>query len=121
MIKLAQKTLAQTNLPSVVPDRGTNLPTNVPVDKLNNPLGDVDTIYEFLLVILNLVVQIGTPVIVLAVIYSGFLFVRAQGNPSKLDEAKQALLYTAIGAAIVLGAYTITTVIERTVTGLGAG
>jgi hypothetical protein len=54
----------------------------------------------------------------LAIIYSGFLFVFARGNSEKLGKAKDALLYTLIGAAILLGSWAIAEMIQATVTGL---
>jgi len=58
--------------------------------------------------------------VALAVIYSGFLFVFARGNSEKLGKAKDALLYTLIGAAILLGSWAIAEMIQATVTGLGS-
>jgi len=53
--------------------------------------------------------------VAIAIIYSGFLFVTAQGNSEKLTKAKKALLYTIIGAALLLGSYVIATAIGKTV------
>jgi len=51
----------------------------------------------------------------LAIIYTGFLFVEAQGSPEKITKAKKALTYTIIGAAILLGAFVIADAIGKTV------
>jgi hypothetical protein len=85
--------------------------------KICNPI-EQDTITEFLEVLVTGVVRIGLPVIVLAIIYSGFLFVKARGNPEELTKAKDALLYTMIGAGVLLGAWALATLIEQTVTAL---
>lgn len=71
--------------------------------QLQNPLSS-STIQDFMIKILDAVVLILTPVVVIMLLWAGFLFVTAQGNPEKLKKAKNALLYTLIGAAIVLGA-----------------
>jgi hypothetical protein len=63
-------------------------------------------------------IKIGTPIIVLAIIYCGFLFVSARGNPEELTKAKSALLYTLIGAGILFGAWGIAEMISSTVTAL---
>ncbi len=79
------------------------------------------TIQELLLAIINIIIYIMSPVIVLMVIYTGFLFVKAQGNAAKLTEARKALLGVLVGAAIVLGAFGIAEAIKSTmqsVTGL---
>lgn len=82
--------------------------------RLTNPLS-VGTLEEFLLKVLDVIVQIGWPLVVLAVIWTGFLFVKAQGKPAELDTAKQAFIWTIVGALIVLGAFAIATFVEGTV------
>jgi hypothetical protein len=87
--------------------------------RLKNPLGTTTSIPALIQKILINVLHLGIPVVALAIIYCGFLFVAARGNPEKLKKAKEALLYTLIGAAILLGAWTIATLISTTVTSLG--
>jgi len=84
---------------------------------IKNPISS-DTLIELIKKILEGAIKIGMPVIVLAIIYSGFLFVSAQGNSEKLGEAKRALLYTLIGAAILLGSWGIAQLITDTVKAL---
>jgi len=88
--------------------------TGDPVPGIPNPIKS-DTIEELLAAVLDIIVRIGTPIIVLAFIYSGFKFVEARGNPAKLEIAKKALTYTAIGAAVLLGASALGTLIGSTV------
>ncbi|PIR68970.1 hypothetical protein COX93_03400 [Candidatus Nomurabacteria bacterium CG_4_10_14_0_2_um_filter_30_12] len=85
---------------------------------IENPLGSTNTLIGLVKKILEGAVKIGMPVIVLAIIYSGFLFVAAQGNSEKLNEAKRSLIYTLIGAAILLGSWTIAQLIADTVKAL---
>ena len=88
---------------------------------LNNPLGDkIDSIPKFIQILLTGVLKVGIPVVALAVIYCGFLFVEARGNSEKLTKAKDALLYTLIGAAILLGSWAIAEMIRATITSIGA-
>ncbi len=87
-----------------------------PLDPLN--VGKNATILEFIRSLLTGVLTIGIPIVALAVIYCGFLFVSARGNSEKLNEAKSALLYTVIGAAILLGSYAIAQMISATVLAL---
>lgn len=88
---------------------GTNITTSI-----DNPT-NVDTISEFIKAIVDAVLIIGIPIVVLAIIYTGFLFVKAQGNSEELTKAKKALLYTLIGAALLLGAFVIANAIQATV------
>jgi hypothetical protein len=92
-----------------------------PTTKIGNPLGQngPDNLPDFIARVLQTVVKIGATVVVFFVIYSGFLFVTAQGNEEKLKKAKQAFLYTMIGAAILLGAQLIALVISGTINNLG--
>lgn len=64
--------------------------------------------------LINAVQIIVAPLIVIFVIYAGFLFVTARGNDRKLETAKKTLLYVLIGAAIILGAEVLSTLIENT-------
>ncbi len=88
-----------------------------PSPAIKNPLKS-ETILDLLTALLNVIVQVGIPLIALAIVYSGFLFVKAQGNESELSEAKKTLYWTVIGAAIVLGALVISNVIQATVVSL---
>jgi hypothetical protein len=82
-----------------------------------NPI-HAETINGLIKTILIGVIKIGIPVITLAVVYCGFLFVSAQGNSEKLSEAKRALVYTLIGAAILLGSWAIAQLVSDTVLAL---
>jgi hypothetical protein len=83
--------------------------------RLVNPLGGVDSIEGFLEKLFNIILRIAIPIIALAIIYSGFLFVAAQGNDEKLKNAKKTLLYTLIGATIILAAWVIASALKSTV------
>ena len=85
--------------------------------KICNPI-DADSLSGLLKTILEGALKIGMPLIALAVIYSGFLFVSARGNPEKLTKAKDALLWTLVGAAILLGSWAIAELISETVLSL---
>lgn len=81
---------------------------------LTNPI-PYNSLTEFIKVLLTGALKIGIPIVALAIIYCGFLFVSARGNSEKLSKAKDALLYTLIGAAILLGSWAIAQMISDTV------
>jgi len=85
--------------------------------EIENPLGDsgADDLPTFIEKAIDIVLTIGIPIVVLAIIYSGFLFIQAQGNPEKLKTAKKTLLFTIIGATLLLGSYVIANAIGNTV------
>ena len=57
--------------------------------------------------IASLIARIGMVLVVIFIIYSGFLFVSARGSDEQLKKAKQTFMWTIIGAAIIIGAYAI--------------
>ena len=81
---------------------------------LNNPIQTTD-IYQFLQTLLRLVAQIGFPVIVLFLVYVGFLFVAAQGKPDAIKEAREYFFWAVVGGLLILGAYALSKAIEGTV------
>jgi hypothetical protein len=86
--------------------------------RIVNPIPSITSIPGLIQTILTGVLKIGIPIVALAIIYCGFLFVAARGNEKKLTEAKDALLYTIIGAAILLGSWAIAQMISSTVLSL---
>lgn len=101
-------------------------------DKLKNPLcattGDsticsepIESVTDFIERILNIVVMIGMPIVVLALIWAGFLYVKAQGNSEKIKEAHTTLLWTVVGAGLLMGSWAIANALRQTVVDIGTG
>jgi hypothetical protein len=82
--------------------------------KLQNPIKYND-FGEFAKAVTKTAVEILLPFLVLAFIWSGFLFVRAQGNVEDLKQAKNVLWYSIIGAFILLGSWGFAQIIGKTV------
>ena len=106
-------------LPSMVLAQNTGLPAsgNCADGHICNPIG-IDSLPNLIKTILEAVIKIGIPVSALAIVYCGFLFVSARGNSEKLKTAKNALTYTLIGTAILLGSWAIAKLISSTVLSL---
>jgi hypothetical protein len=85
-----------------------------------NPLGETSTIPALIAKVLDFVVQLGTMVAIFFVIYAGFLFVTARGKPDEITKAKTTLLWTLIGALVLIGAQVLSEVICNTAVELGA-
>lgn len=85
------------------------------IPTLQNPLHNINSFDDLLSAILAGVVRIGAVLLVLMLVYVGFLFVVAQGNPEKVSQARSALIWTVIGGLILLGAEAIHQVIQSTV------
>lgn len=90
---------------------------------ITNPLGTTgpQNIPDFIERLIKIVLTVGVPVLVLAFIYAGFLYVKAQGNSGELEVAHRTLLYTVIGGALLLGAYVIAQAIGSTVADISSG
>lgn len=81
---------------------------------LSNPLGD-QTLMGFLQDLLDVIMIFAVPLIVFMIIYAGFKYVMAQGNPGKVSDANKAIMYAIIGGLLILGAWVILEVIQGTV------
>lgn len=78
-----------------------------------NPI-KASSISELVTLIVNTIIMILMPIMVLAIIYSGFMFLVARGNEEKLKKAKINLIWVIAGTAILLGARIITAILENT-------
>ena len=67
------------------------------------------------LILTGVVMPIGGVVATLAIVYSGFLFVTAQGNPEKLTQARSAFFWAVVGGLILLGSWAIAAGIRATI------
>jgi hypothetical protein len=91
-----------------------------PIKLLGSGGGPIKTIPEFLLAIVDLVFLFGMPIIVMFIVYAGFLFVTAGDNESQISKAKTTITWTLIGAAVLIGAKVIAMAIQTTVLTLGS-
>jgi len=87
---------------------------------LGNPLNSqFGSIPEVLLAVLNVLLIIALPIIVLYIIYAGFMYVAARGNPEQLKEANRALTFSIIGGVIVAGSFAILQIVSNLVEAFG--
>ncbi len=86
-----------------------------------NPItyASINNIPDLLFALVDLIYLIAIPIIVMCIIYGGFLFVTAGDNESKIAKARTVVLWTIIGAAVLLGAKAISFAIQSTITSLG--
>lgn len=86
---------------------------------LQNPLSSqFSTIPGFISGALKVLVQVSLPIITIFIVYAGFKFVTARGNPGKLSEARTNFMYVILGALLILGAWILATLIGGTVSQL---
>ena len=104
---------------AVVPNTPSNVvPNTAPVKiniKIENPFKH-ETIPGLINTIINdILIPIGSVIAVLMVMWAGFKYVTARGDTTQIKEARDALLYAVIGAAILLGARILSDAIGRTI------
>ena len=85
---------------------------------LINPLGAGADIFTLLNSIMDLVIKIGGIIVILMLVYVGYLFVIAQGKEGEITKAREALFWTIVGALILLGSKAISIGIVATVNAL---
>lgn len=117
LVAMAQTTLGTNTDPTTV---GTNSDPTTPgtnaVFVLSNPLGgQTTTLCQLIRKVLDVTIQLATPIIVVFLVIAGFRFVAARGNSQALEKAKANLLWTIVGIAIFLGAYTLALVLSGTI------
>jgi len=88
--------------------------------KLPNFLGITD-IKDLFLRIVDFLTLLAMPFAVLMLIWSGFLFVTAQGNDTKLVTARKNLIWTIAGIAVIVSANIIVNYIMEAMGVSGAG
>ena len=103
-----------TSATGVVSPGGTSA---TPGSGLTNPL-NVGTLDALINEILGYAIILGGIFLSLMLVYVGFQFVMAQGNPEKVSAARSMLIWTVIGGMLLLGAQALSIVITSTVKAL---
>ena len=85
---------------------------------LDNPFSTFDTFPDFISILIDIFAFIATPVVVIYMIYAGYLIVSAGGDEEKLGEGKRAFIWGFVGATIILGATILRDVVATTMEGL---
>ena len=115
---------AQNTIPSggtggnTIPSRqGNTIPSNTSSSNsttfIQNPLKAKD-INELIVILVDVAVKLGMIVAFLGLIWVGFKFVIAQGDPTKIGQARTHFFYLIIGIAILIGAKVIIEIIKGT-------
>lgn len=87
--------------------------------KLCNPLR-FNSLESLIVGILNVLLVIAVPIIIFFIIFAGFSYVTAQGNPEKIKQASRSLTYAIIGGVLILGAVAISEILQSVVESFGA-
>lgn len=108
------QTTGNTYVPSAPPPPDDpNAPSVIDLD-IQNPLaGTIGTIPEFFHKVIDFVIKIAIPLIAMAIVVSGFLFVTARGEPAQIEKAKSFLFFAVIGGLILLASWLVAEAIKE--------
>jgi hypothetical protein len=91
------------------------LPSFALAQKLPNFVpGAGSTLQDFVNLLIDIVQWVALPALALAIIYAGFVLVSAGGNDEQITKGKRWILWTLVGAAIILGAHVIANIVFGT-------
>ncbi len=77
------------------------------------PSGRFDGFSDIFAVVLNLLIGVGIAVTLIGIILAGISYITARGDFKAIDKAKHNLTYAIIGLVLVLGSFTIKTILLR--------
>ncbi len=78
--------------------------------------GGVSQIQTFIQSVIQVLITLAGLVSVGFFVWGGFGYITSSGNPESLDRSKKTILYSAIGLAIVLGAFVLSNVVTQLAT-----
>ena len=81
----------------------------------SSPLSNITSIEGLILALLEGLIVIAIPIVVLMIIYAGFMYSTARGNAEQIKKATTALTYAIIGGILIIGAVAITDILKETI------
>lgn len=82
---------------------------------------DVSKVQTFIQSIIQIFVTLAGLVATAFLVWGGFRYMTSSGNPEALDGAKKTVMFSAIGLAIVLGAYVLSNIVTQVATSAFGG
>ena len=99
---------------SIIPGAGKT--TKIGGIEIENPL-KYDTIEDLIKAIIRFLQVIATIITAIVIVAAGYFFVFSQGDPAKVTQARNMVIYALVGLAIILVAQGIIALIERVIKG----
>jgi len=82
---------------------------------------DVTKIQSFIQSIIQVLVTLGGTIAVGFFVVGGIGYITSSGNPEQLDRSKKTIMYSAVGLAVVLGAFVLSSIVtDLATTAFGA-
>lgn len=83
---------------------------------------DVSKVQNFIQNVIQIFVTLAGLVAAGFFVWGGFRYITSSGNPEALDGAKKTIMYSAVGLAVVLGAFVISNIVtDLAGTAFGSG
>lgn len=92
------------------------LATPIFAQTATTPSGSVNQIVTFIQSIVQVLITIAGTVSVGFFVWGGFGYITSSGHPDNLDRSKKTILYSAIGLAVVLGAFVLSGIVSQLAT-----
>jgi len=86
--------------------------TNILSNPLDASISSIPALFQALLEVLLI---FAVPIVVFFIIFAGFKYVTARGNPEKIKQAHQALIWAIIGGLLILGANVLLDIVNQTI------
>lgn len=81
-----------------------------------NPFRVGTSLYQFIVTVIdNIILPVGAVIVVIFLIFAGFQFVMARGNPTEIAKARSNFIWVVVGSSILLGAWLIARIVQNTV------
>lgn len=74
---------------------------------------DVSKVQNFIQNVIQIFVTLAGAVAAGFFVWGGFRYITSSGNPEALDGAKKTIMYSAVGLAVVLGAFVISNIVSQ--------
>ena len=74
---------------------------------------DVSKVQNFIQNVIQIFVTLAGMVAAGFFVWGGFRYITSSGNPEALDGAKKTIMYSAVGLAVVLGAFVISNIVSQ--------
>lgn len=68
--------------------------------QVDNPIG-ANNLEDIIKLVTDNILKLAIPVAVVMIVWAGFNFLTAAGNPAKVQKGKQILTWTAVGLAVI--------------------
>lgn len=78
--------------------------------------GDITQVESFIRSVITTIAGLAGLIATGFLVYGGLIYITSSGNPERLDGAKRTLFYSALGLAIVIGAFVLSSIVTTLAT-----